>query len=329
MAKILGASGAWQTILSMLSEVGLQVQHPREIQALLDEHKKQLETEQKKAQQKIKRTIRPIHREIEAEKDNIRSGIVGRTAELESEIHQIELSLELYRLDKNLLHRFRIARTERRLQRRQQDLKEANERLNRLLAEQDGQLAEKRGALETEILAQTRATAVKVETLEKALGAKELTEAVTELEMLAVLSQLPDGVCVVNNVRLEAERGTRFQGKSFWEAQIDHLVITPAGLFTINLRHAAKPAGADTSASFYEQVARASHLCYELLKQDFPGVTVRGIVAHRGHAPEQSNNYVKTLPFSEVNGYITWFKDNTLNATHIQQIADYLQERSG
>jgi hypothetical protein len=330
MAKVIGTSRAWKSILSMLADVNLRVEYPREIKPLLDDLKKQFGEKLAEAREQIQQQLEPITAEVEIEKENIEKGSAGRLAELAENIHETQLTLELYQLDKGLFGRvrnlYRIRRQEKKLHGLETERDEVNTHLKRLLDEQDNILAERHASIEAEIVRQYEDVKNKVVILEKVEASKELAEALIEMEMLEQLRALPDNTRVINAVDLETEQAVRLEGKSFWRVQIDHLVITPSGLFAIKIHHGGKQDSKDSTDPF-EQAKRASHLCYELLKHDFPGITVRAVLAHRGHVREnQQSAYVKTLPINEVAGYIYWFKDNTLSEASIEKIVSYFQE---
>lgn len=328
MARIDGTSGSWQAIVDILAEIGLQVEAPGEIALLLTEHRNQLAAKTAEAGQKAREQLKPIEEEIQIEKENIQNGPAERLAELEEDIRQAKLHLELFRLDRSIVGRignlFRVRREEKKLRRLETNRDEITGRLERLLAEQDRILAEKRAAIEAEAAREYRDLNIKVSTLQQVLDSRELADSILELEMLEHLRTLPDSARVLNGVQLAANSPVKLDGKSFWSAKIDHLVITPAGLFAVRVWRGGKPDPAEGDP--LEQIRRAAHLCHELLKFDFPGITARAVLACRGHAPESPHAaYVKSLPLNEVVGYINWFQENSLKAEQVDQVAEMLR----
>jgi len=331
MARIDGTSGSWQTIVNMLAEIGLRVESPGEIAPLLTVHRNQLASKTAEAGQKAREQLKPVEAEIQIEKENIKNGPAERLAGLEEDIRQAKLHLELFRLDKGILGRisnlFRIQREEKKLRRMEANRDEIAGRLARLLGEQDRILAEKRASIEAEAASEYRDLNIKITTLQKVLDSRELAEAILELEMLEHLRALPDSARVLNGIRLEADSAVKLDGKSFWGAKIDHLVITPSGLFAVSVWRGGKPEASEGDP--LEKIRRAAHLCHELLKLDFPGITARAVLACRGHAPESPHGaYVKSLPLGEVGGYINWFKDNSLGAEQVERVAEFFEEGS-
>ncbi len=328
MARMIGTSGAWRKIQAELSELGLPVERPEELAAHLTEQKSQLAQKMAEAQEKIDSALAPIVTEIQIEKEKIEQAPTERLAELDEDLRQASLHLELYRLDRGLFGRarnlFRMRRVEKKLAGLEAARAEISGRVKRLLAEQNAILAEKRAAIEAEAVGDYKLLNARVTFLQQTLASPELAEAELELEMLAQLEQLPETARVLSGLRLEAERAVRLDGKAFWAGSIDHLVITPSGLFAIEVQPGGKH---NPQADPFEQIRRAAHLCHELLKFDFPEVTVRAVLAHRSPLAEgQQNAYVKTLGLAEVIGYINWFKDHSLSAEQSEKIADYLKE---
>ncbi len=332
MARIDGTSKSWQQIVNLLAEIDLRVEEPGEIQPLLAEHRHQLALKTAEAEKKAREQLKPIETEIRIEKENIQNGPAERLAELEEDIQQVKLHLELFRLERGILGRagnwFRIRREKKKLRRLEANHNEIARRLERLLGEQDRILAEKRAAIEAETAGAYRDLNIKINTLQKALESKELAAASLELEMLEHLRALPDSVRVLNGIRLEANSALNLDGKLFWSGKIDHLVITPSGLFAIGVWRGGQPD--PTEGDPLEQIRRATHLCHELLKFDFPGITARAVLACRGHAPQSPHGaYVKSLPLGEVSGYINWFKDNSLGTEQVERVAALVLEVSG
>jgi len=328
MARMIGTSGAWQKIRQELAELGLTVERPEELAAHLAEQKSQLAQKMAEAQEKIDSALAPVAAEIQIEKENIEKAPAERLAELDEEIRQTNLHLELYRLDKGFFGQagnvFRIRRAEKKLAELETARAEISGRVKRLLDEQNAILAEKRAAIEAEAVGDYKLLNARVTFLQQTLASPELAEAELELEMLAQLEKLPETAVVLSGIRLEAESAMRLDGKSFWAGSIDHLVITPSGLFAIEVQPGGKH---NPQGDPFEQIRRAAHLCHELLKFDFPEATVRAVLAHRSPLAEgQQNAYVKTLGLAEVTGYINWFRDNSLSAERIEKIANFITE---
>lgn len=328
MARIEGTSGSWQAIVKTLTEIGLPVESPDELAPLLAERRALLMQKTAEAAQKTREQLQPIEAEIQAEKENIRNAPAERLVALEEDIRQAQLHLELFRLDKSITGRirslYRIRREEKKLARLEATRAEILARVERLLAGQDRLLEERRAALETEAARDYQQLNIQITTLQRVLESRQLADALLELETLNHLRALSEDALVLNGIHLETDSPAKLDGKSFWNASIHHLVLTPAGLFALNIWRGGKPE--DGEADPVEQVRRAAHLCYELLKFDFPGLTARPVLVCAGHPPESPHApYVKTLPPGEVVRYITWFTEQSLRPEQIEKIAQMIR----
>lgn len=146
-----------------------------------------------------------------------------------------------------------------------------------------------------------------------------------EVEVMDILSKLPDSYYLLNNVNLRADRWMRFQGTVLNKAQIDHLVVGPSGVFVIETKHWSREfASSGRYHNPFQQVARSSHLCYILLKHAGFRVKTRSIIATKGSLPEKpEGSYTKVLRPEELCAYIIWFKEE-LAPVEARRIAEYL-----
>ncbi|GEM_PF-747061 len=166
--------------------------------------------------------------------------------------------------------------------------------------------------------------------LEYLQNSPELAGARAELAVVEQLKRLPEGYIVLNDVRLRASRFHWYNGVPLQSAQIDHLVISPAGLFVIETKVWSRQfvESGDYHDPF-DQVGRAGYLCYDTVKP-FGKVQVRGIIACAGHLPPQPESAkVKVLRVEELAGYITWFKDRALRLELIAELKEYLGHMVG
>jgi len=68
------------------------------------------------------------------------------------------------------------------------------------------------------------------------LNSTELAGAEAELAVIDRLRMLPSSTVVFNDVQLQATRYIHFDGTALLSAQIDHVVLTPAGVFVIETK---------------------------------------------------------------------------------------------
>ena len=97
-------------------------------------------------------------------------------------------------------------------------------------------------------------------------------------------------------------------------AQIDTLVISPAGIFVVEVKNWSKAfTDANDYHNPYDQVKWAAYLCYKQTR-----TKTREIIAHTGHIPEKTQgSRAKVLHLNEVKNYILWFKDRSFTKDHI------------
>ena len=334
MASIYGTSGAWKEIAAKLETYQLKADHPREIELLLQNCNVEYEQQFDKAKQAIEAEIDVLEQEIVQEKEKVRVELEKYADEHALEIKQAEVTVDFYRHERSLFNFvrsfFRIRRETGKLEGLQKTIQNHRDEIEREYHEKEAQLEQIKATKHQMANAACREIRDRVEILKSISGSHELTSAVVELEMIEILSRLPENFHILNDIHLRTERGIRFEGEWLIRGEISNLVVSPAGLFAIEVNSGSKQ-NAEKGAAFdpSDQIKRAAHLCYSFLKPDFPAVTVRSILAYRGHLPEsQKTGIVKTLPIADVPGYITWFKENTLNEALMEGIVKYILEIS-
>jgi len=163
--------------------------------------------------------------------------------------------------------------------------------------------------------------------LDKLRESAELVGARTEIDVIASLARLPDEYTVFNGLRLRARRHIHFNGVHLRSAQIDHLVLTPAGVFMIETkRWSRKFVESGKYHDPFDQTQRATYLCYDQLRRQFGKIRVRSIIACAGQLPiAPKHSHVKVLAVSELIGYISWFKQPELAPDRLFQVRRYLE----
>jgi hypothetical protein len=169
---------------------------------------------------------------------------------------------------------------------------------------------------------QCQPIADKVKLLENALKSPELAGGIAELELIENLKALPDNFFVINDVEIEINRAIHFDGEWLKSAQIDHVVVTPSGIFVIEVKNwSTKFVQEGDYFDPYQQVKRSSYLCYKIIGERY-NLKTRSIVAYKGSIPKKpSDSYAKVLPISEVKGYISWFKDSNVSDQVVERVA--------
>jgi hypothetical protein len=335
MASVHGTSGAWKEISAHLASVRLTAGQPAEIASLLESCSEEYERQLAEARHTLEDEIALLEQEISQEKEKVATALAEYREKYALDIEQAEAHIDFYQHDRRISNFirsfFRIRRESGKLERLHQTVDEYRFEIEGPLREKESLREKKVTGKEAQAEALCQEARAKVEVLKNITGSATLASAAAELEMIACLARLPENVQVLNDLYLRTDRGLRFENEWLIEAEIHHLVITPAGLFAIEVHHSGKPAAEKAPAiDPQQQIRRAAHLLHSFLKPKFPGLTVRSILTYRGHLPEsQKTGIVKTLPIPDVPGYIDWFKDHSLDEAQIQRLVEYVQEIAG
>lgn len=155
----------------------------------------------------------------------------------------------------------------------------------------------------------------------------ELAGARAELDVIARLARLSAGHTVFNDIRLTADRYIHFNGAPLQSAQIDHLVLSPAGVFVIETKRWSRHfVESGVYHNPFDQIQRAAYLCYDQLRREFGKIHVRSVIACAGQLPSApEDTYVKVLDVPELIGYISWFRQTELAADRLLQVRHYLE----
>ncbi|MBK6879263.1 MAG: NERD domain-containing protein [Elusimicrobia bacterium] len=159
------------------------------------------------------------------------------------------------------------------------------------------------------------------------LKSRELMGAKAEVEVISRLSRLPAGHTVFNDLRLIANRYIYFDGAALQSAQIDHLVLSPAGVFVIETKRWSKHfvESGDYHDPF-DQIRRAAYLCYDELREAFGKIHVRSVIACAGELPSApEGSYVKVLPVDELVGYISWFRQSEITPEALLRVRHFFE----
>ncbi len=334
MAEIHGISGAWDAIAAKLEANQLQAEHPAEIEPLLTSCVKELAEQISQAKYRSGSEILLQEQEISQEKEKNKAELATFSEKYALEIEQSAATLDYFKHDRSIFNfirnYFRVRRETKRLKRLRKIVQDYQDEIERPLRSLETALEDKKRDQEKYIREQCSEINARVEFLKGLAGSQELAGAFADLEMLDYLKTLPGNVHVINNLKVRVERGIRFDGNWLINAQIDHIVVTTSGLFTIKVKNWSKQVVEKKAHSdLFQQIKNASQLCYELIKPKFPGVSVRGVLAYRGSLPDNLNvGFVKALPLQDVPGYINWFKENTLNDRQVGEMVEYIRSLS-
>jgi hypothetical protein len=161
------------------------------------------------------------------------------------------------------------------------------------------------------------------------LNSSELAGAEAEIAVIDRLRMLPSSAAVFNDVRLQATRFIHFNGAALMSAQIDHVVLTHAGVFVVetkNWSHRFVESG-----DFYDpfdQISRASYLCYDLLRERFGKTRVRSVIACVGKLPDAPrDSYIKVVSPERLNSYISGFRSVELAPEYFNELRTFFERR--
>ena len=155
----------------------------------------------------------------------------------------------------------------------------------------------------------------------------ELAGARAELDVIERLAHLPAWHTVFNDIRLTADRYIHFNGAPIQSAQIDHLVLCPAGVFVIETkRWSRRFVQSGEYHDPFDQIRRAAYLCYDQLRTEFGKIHVRSVIACVGQLPSvPEDSHVKVLAVPELIGYISWFRQAELATDRLLQVRHDLE----
>lgn len=133
------------------------------------------------------------------------------------------------------------------------------------------------------------------------------------------LSSLPAGSLILNDVHLESGRYIHFEGKPLMSAQIDTLVVTPTGVFVIEVKNWSREfAQSGGGFSPYEQVSRASYLVFDRLRRAGLNVRVRSIIATNGSLPQKGDQKISVVPIGRLRRYIEAAPPASVDVTSVR-----------
>ncbi len=164
--------------------------------------------------------------------------------------------------------------------------------------------------------------------------------AIGELKVANILRRLPEGCTLINDLSIEFNEPLYFKQENQYisSVQIDHLLITQAGVFVIETKNWSERTANDQSVfSPINQVRRAGFALYVLLSDPSAvlgrshlwgnqKIPVRNLVVFAGYKPPGEYQFVKMLEVQELEVYVRYFKP-IYSVDDANKIADYFVER--
>jgi hypothetical protein len=164
--------------------------------------------------------------------------------------------------------------------------------------------------------------------------------AIGEDRVARSLAALPEPSFLINNFCLNFSKPLyyREEDSHIRSIQIDHLLITAAGLFIIETKNWSAESMANLSLrSPVQQIRRSGYALYRLLRSTDTAramglsghhwgeiqLPVRNLLVFINQKPSVSFPYVKVLTVQELNGYIQYFKP-VFSASDTQRIGEYM-----
>lgn len=161
--------------------------------------------------------------------------------------------------------------------------------------------------------------------------------AIGEYKVVQELKQLPDNYILINDFSYTFGEYLYYgQDKSYIKTiQIDHLLISPAGIFLIETKNWSKESLKNLDLfSPVSQIKRTNYALFKILSENSNSVLgqhhwgdrkipIRNLIVLINHKPTEEFQYVKILTLNELHGYIEYFKPSLSNQ-EVQEIANYL-----
>lgn len=299
MVRSFGQSGAWKTVQEAMRRIdtSLRVDSPSALSSLIDQRAKELEGRQVSLTESLGRnaTAELAKLEVATQQAHADQAVAARTATAEAniltrQIQDITDSLRSVGLLRRWWRMIRVLNLRIRIQRLlakpvaafDEALRMISAKASRARRIQQDPGAEARALLagEERILGQLRA----LEQSPESRGAQG------ELAVIKELQRLPDDYALLNDLTLKAPGFMRHAGKVLQSAQVDHVVVGPAGVFLLETKAWTRQfAQQGTHFDPFEQVSRAGLLCHVLLKETGLPAAVQNILVTNIRLPRSSN----------------------------------------
>lgn len=160
-----------------------------------------------------------------------------------------------------------------------------------------------------------------------------------ENEVVKELKKLPSGNILFNDFSVRLDKPIYYKKEKEWisSVQIDHLLVTRAGIFIIETKNWSEKSVQKLSLrSPIKQIARCSYALYHLLNVNVDleyklnnhhwgakKIPIRQVVCMIRHRPKCEFKYVRVLTLSELNNYIDYF-DPVFSQEEKETIANQL-----
>lgn len=329
MAKITGTSGAWKSICLELNNAGFYPEKVSEISYLAEKAKKEYELAKSNATTEIKNKIESLKKDLLQFETSLESDVKKCRAELSTDLELAQLAIEILQDGAGFIQKIinypRVKRHRDKISLLKNKYKNCPQVFQKRISQIKKELEEMQKNSDSLINAKSLREKNNAELLQNVTTSHDLAGATAELELIENLRTLPDNYYVISDVKLEADTSIYFDGEWLLSAQVDHIVVSPSGIFVIEVKNWSKKfMQGGNYFDPYQQVKRASYLCYKLIGEKH-NLKTRSIIAHKGYIPEKSSSSnAKVLALGEVRGYILWFKESNATDQDIENVANWL-----
>jgi hypothetical protein len=330
MAKVVGTSQAWSLIREALDRHNITVNQIKDLRELLNQKRLDYEKAKEEATKSFEHELDQAICSLEEIQRSSVGIIESCRKEYEFKIELIDITIQTLKEERwiirKIINGFKIRDYRTQLEKLKVERDKYFQRIKINISKKQQDVEYRKSNRDKLIGDRCQNIRYDITYIEQVSASHEFAGAIAELELIDFLSKLPENFYIINDVRIHFDRGIQFDGEWLESAQIDHLVISPAGLFVIEAKSWSKEfVGSGNYFDPYQQVKRSSYLCYKLLEDKLQGAKVRSIIAYKGAIPDKpDDSYVKVLQFRKVNGYILYFKEKKLNDEQIIDLAEYL-----
>ena len=326
MAVVVGESEAWASVKASLQKKHLEVAEPADLAPLQDKLRRRYAQGLNPLYQAFDRKLSRDDASLVAAQASLASEIARQTQPLREETDRIERALEENRSCSWLRRLTILLLPTLRLKVRKRAIYVSRDKITAVL---NNDLLSRRRKQEfnrqnrTQIVTDRHQQyAHQAAFVEQVLSSPELVGAQAELDVLACLQELPDSYHVYCDLNLRAHRSIRFAGDYLQSAQIDYLVVGPTGVFVLEVKHWSRQFIAQGGYfDPYQQVGRASYLCYDLLRTYGEKTRVQSVLVNCGAIPppEGEDYHVQVVTPLELLGSLVRYRGRTLDAAAISQ----------
>jgi len=328
LSEVLGESGAYKGVVETLAQVSLSIASLDDIPILRSEMDARLEfakvraaadfeaetvrlgSRLDQAEVQMQASVAKGHTRFQQELDSTQAGLAGLRAEVEALGSLFHNLFPPKRLLNWCRKRMQIYSTRQQIRRVKSDWETARKLLAQPVAVERSQLHAHQSGRESYVGSRVLAHEQHLACLTRLLEEGEVAGAAAELEVIAILQQLPAGWVLLNDVNLSANRWYYYNKQHLKTAQLDHVVVGPGGIFVIETKNwSRKFVEKGDFFDPYEQIARAAFLCHKTLKGSGVPAKTRGIIATKTRLPTKpKDSYTKILRPDELCSYIRLFK---------------------